>query len=736
MRTLSRRNLSRAGLFVVLAAAVWACDKATLAPPAATTRNADVTASSFPAESGKLYVCKYGSSASFDISVSDNGGNVVKTFNPTVNDGECKLIDDARFQWPLFLATVTEQPQPGVIQLDSIVVDTIILKNPPNSQKFTGTSTVMAHYGLEVGATFRFYNTALTPQLTLAKSSGSANVSAGDPVSFTMTVTNSGTGTANGVTLADTLPGGSGINWSITTQPAGNPCAIAGSPQVLSCNFGNLTTGASASVTVGSPTTTASCKVYNNTAYSAASNAAPVTASASTTVDCPSLTITKSAAAGTVTAGSPITFSITVNSNGPGTAKSVVLNDPLPTGAGLNWSTATPDCSVTSNTLSCSFGDMASGTSKTVQVTSPTTGASCGTYDNTATASAANHGPVSASASVIVDCPSTPCPAGTFTYSFINASGDLQIKYDQFPAPNDNSYGVNAVGWGTHGHKFSDLVGSDHAGFQLVDGNGVIKLQFNVDYISANASAPSGYASLGVNGGDGKMLIGTATGISATTSLDRNLNGVNIPGLFNAAHVQQFGSVNLLVDSPPTDAAHTTYNISDPTLTGWDFHDTYYVTVSAAKLASIGFDPNTWKVEPSLTQLHNSPAKPCPPAAGACAVSATKYEVKDKQVKITLTNSGSTDSFLTELALNWPTANGKLMQVKLDGDVIYDNPDIAGGSALLTLAQLVADQNKRKINHNSSDVLTLIFEKNADTDLSKYSSTVKFGTCILVILPK
>jgi hypothetical protein len=329
----------------------------------------------------------------------------------------------------------------------------------------------------------------------------------------------------------------------------------------------------------------------------------------------------------------------------------------------------------------------------------------------------------------------TPCPAGSFSFSF-SASGDLNIKYDQFPAPNDNSYGVNAVGWTSHDHKFNDLVGSDHAGFQLVDGNGVIKLQFNVDYLSANASAPSGYASLGVNGGDGKMLVGTATGISATTSLDKNLNNINIPGLFNAAHVQQFGSVNLFIDSPPTDAAHLTYNISDPTLAGWDFHNTYFVTVTAAKLASIGFDPNTWKVEPSLTQLHNSPAKPCPPAAGECNISATKYEVKDKQVKITLANAAATDVFLTELSLNWPSAtNGKLMQVKLDGDVIYDNPDVAGGTALLTLAQLVADQNKRKLNHGSSDVLTLIFEKNADPDLSHYSSTVKFGTCELVILP-
>ena len=326
-----------------------------------------------------------------------------------------------------------------------------------------------------------------------------------------------------------------------------------------------------------------------------------------------------------------------------------------------------------------------------------------------------------------------PCPAGSFSYTY-DLNGNLQIKYDQFPAPNDNSYGTNAIGW-TKGHKFNDLVGSDHAGFQLVDGGGTVRLSFNVDYISAVSSAPSGYASLGVTGGDGKMLVGTADGISATTSLANNLNNINIPGLFNAAHVQQFGSVNLLINSPPTDPQHLTYNISDPTLTGWDFHDTYYVTVSAAKLASIGFDPSTWKVMPNASQLHNSPAKACPTTAGTADLAVTNVLVKDKQVQVTIMNSGTADALLSALTLNWPTTNGKLMQVKLDADIVYDNPDIAGGTANLGSGQLVADQNKRKITKGQSDVLTFVFEKIANTTLANYASTATFGTTTLTALP-
>jgi len=267
-----------------------------------------------------------------------------------------------------------------------------------------------------------------------------------------------------------------------------------------------------------------------------------------------------------------------------------------------------------------------------------------------------------------------------------------------------------------------------------------VKLSFNIDYITADTSAFSGYKSLGPFGGDGKVLVGTLTAadILYDSSLARNLNGMNIPGLFNASHVQQFGSVNVLVDSPPTDAAHATYANSDPALQGWDFHDTYFVTIKAAKLAVMGFNANTWQVQPNLDQLHNSPAKVCPPPPpdpNARTLSVTKKEVKDKQVKITISNTGTVDEIITALQLTWPTTNGKLVQVKLDGDIIYDTPDVAPPSVTLTTSQLVADQNKRKIGKGTSDVLYLIFQNNADTNLSHYSGSVSTSGFTLPILP-
>ena len=62
------------------------------------------------------------------------------------------------------------------------------------------------------------------------------------------------------------------------------------------------------------------------------------------------------------------------------------MSDPLPTGTGLSWSIspAKLGCAITSNTLNCSFGNVAGGTTHTVHVISPTTRA-CQTYNNTAT---------------------------------------------------------------------------------------------------------------------------------------------------------------------------------------------------------------------------------------------------------------------------------------------------------------------------------------------------------------
>jgi hypothetical protein len=173
----------------------------------------------------------------------------------------------------------------------------------------------------------------------------------------------------------------------------------------------------------------------------------------------------------------------------------------------------------------------------------------------------------------------------------------------------DNTYGVNAIGWdaraammpammaammgkmpkakmGKSGHTFKDLVGSDHAEIQLKDSTGKVVLQFKLDYISEDPSRPSGYGSLGVTGGEGKMIVGDAAAVvDWSTSLDRNLN--------------ERGHASYTVDSPATDADFS----PNPQAPDWDFRVVYEAWIDPAAFGSAGFGGG------NIEFVHASPSK-------------------------------------------------------------------------------------------------------------------------------
>ncbi len=123
-------------------------------------------------------------------------------------------------------------------------------------------------------------------------------------------------------------------------------------------------------------------------------------ASVSTRVACADLALTKTADASTVDAGSQIGFTVGFSNSsapGTGTAHGVVIDDPLPSGTGIDWSIVSgpANCSIQgsppSETLHCTAVDLAPGSSATVHVVSATTPSSAGTYSNEASLTAANH---------------------------------------------------------------------------------------------------------------------------------------------------------------------------------------------------------------------------------------------------------------------------------------------------------------------------------------------------------
>src|ERR1017187_6156279 len=136
------------------------------------------------------------------------------------------------------------------------------------------------------------------PCPTFSKNADLSSVAAGSPIGYTMALSNyaaPGTGAATAATLNDPLPSGTGINWSISPAYNGlGTCAITGAvgSQTLACSFGDLTGGGVPVVVhVTSGTSPSSCAAYSNTATASATNITSRPASATTTVQCPSLSV-------------------------------------------------------------------------------------------------------------------------------------------------------------------------------------------------------------------------------------------------------------------------------------------------------------------------------------------------------------------------------------------------------------------------------------------------------------
>jgi len=242
--------------------------------------------------------------------------------------------------------------------------------------------------------------------IQVTKTPDQGTVSAGDTIGFTITASNSGAGSASGVTVTDTLPTDAGLSWTIDAAGSDSGCSITAG--VLTCNFGTIAAGGSKHVHITSPTSAATCGSVNNTANVTTSNDGADSDSATITVNCPNVTVLKTADQGTIDAGDTAAFTILVTNEGPGTAKGVTLTDTLP--SGVVWSEDSAACSITAGLLSCNFGDLTDGATRTVHVTGVTDAADCGVLTNTAVVAASNEsvenvGDNSSTATITVNCP-------------------------------------------------------------------------------------------------------------------------------------------------------------------------------------------------------------------------------------------------------------------------------------------------------------------------------------------
>ncbi len=207
-------------------------------------------------------------------------------------------------------------------------------------------------------------------------------VMANENVTYTITVTNNGPDDATGVTVVDTLD--QQVTFVSASFNQGTQCTTSGTPLEVTCELGDLAQGNSApgTIVVTAPDLQVNGGIANFvevTANEADPNMANNTFQEGTTVLADTgpaqadLAVTKMDTPDPVFSGGPIlTYTITVENNGPDTATGVTLTDFLPddvpfvsASASSGQCDAMPDGT---GAIACGLGDLASGSNATVTI--------------------------------------------------------------------------------------------------------------------------------------------------------------------------------------------------------------------------------------------------------------------------------------------------------------------------------------------------------------------------------
>ncbi|OGJ74039.1 hypothetical protein A2217_00110 [Candidatus Peribacteria bacterium RIFOXYA2_FULL_55_28] len=291
------------------------------------------------------------------------------TFNPSASSTSCvqngsnvlcnnlTLVNGQSQNFTVAFSVPSTYTCNGTIQNSASVASSTTDPNSGNNQSQTVSTSV----------------TCPPPQadLRVAKT-GPSTVVRGGTVSYTLTATNDGPDTATNVAVQDPIPSGLVFN-----QGASSSSCVQNGGNIL-CNNLTLVNGQSQNFTVAFdvPATYTCNGTIQNSASVSASATDPNPANnqsqtVSTTVQCPvynaDLTIIKD---GPLTVGrnQTVSYTIIAVNNGPQTAQSVVVTDPIPTGLTFNASASSPECAQVGASIRCSGFNLTSGQSKNLTV--------------------------------------------------------------------------------------------------------------------------------------------------------------------------------------------------------------------------------------------------------------------------------------------------------------------------------------------------------------------------------
>lgn len=285
----------------------------------------------------------------------------------------------------LLVVNIPAQTAPGSTFTNVATVTSTFLDPTDENNSASATTTVLVR----------------SADLTVTKVADSEGVNAGDNITYTITVINNGPFAADNATLSDTLPGNSTFvsltypgTWTCTTPAVGSGGTINCTNPSLAVNANDVFT-----LTVNVPSKGAQPgDSYSNTATVSSSlpdnNDENNNATATTTINSADLEVLKVDTPDPASSGSNLTYTITVQNNGPNTAADVSLSDTIPVGttfvslsAPSGWVCSTPAVG-SGGTITCTIASLSGSAIFTLVVKIDSgVGASPGTtLTNTATA--------------------------------------------------------------------------------------------------------------------------------------------------------------------------------------------------------------------------------------------------------------------------------------------------------------------------------------------------------------
>lgn len=305
------------------------------------------------------------------------------------------------------------------------------------------------------------------PDASVLKTATDPTIIGGETAAFSIVVSGGTLGTNSAVTLTDVLP--AGFTWTVGGADIGNCWVGANSSDplaagetvvggsTLNCDFGALAANATRTITLSATTTLAACEatISNTATISVAGDTSTANNSSTATIDvqCPDASVVKSAVDASINAGESAAFSVVVTAGGSGDSENVVLTDVNPAGSGRTWAVSGTDSGACNDlsvapgeTLTCDFGDIPNGETRTITITTTSSTADCAdAIENTASIVADDDVDPSNnedSASITVACPDLTLDKSASTLTVLAPDS---VEYSIFVTNDGEGTAANAV---------------------------------------------------------------------------------------------------------------------------------------------------------------------------------------------------------------------------------------------------------------------------------------------------